>query len=169
MNRPAAQPRRAFTLVEVLVVVAIIGIAGAIVVPQMLRAGSLSIQAAGRSIIADLLYAQNDAIAMQSGRRVVFDVPNNRYRLTDAAGTTLTVPWKSGVSGNYVVDFGADSRFQGVKLTAASFSGQAHLEYDDLGAPSTGGTVELEASGFRYRITVAPMTGRVSIAPIQGE
>ena len=69
---PQKLSNRAFTLVEVLVVVTIISIAAAIVVPQMLRPGNLSVQAAGRSIIADILFAQNDAAAHQAGRRIVF-------------------------------------------------------------------------------------------------
>ena len=45
----ARQGSGAFTLVEVLIVVAIIGIAGAIVVPQMLQVGALSPFAHGRA------------------------------------------------------------------------------------------------------------------------
>ncbi|NJL31937.1 MAG: prepilin-type N-terminal cleavage/methylation domain-containing protein [Phycisphaerales bacterium] len=122
--------RRAFTLVEVLVVVIIIGIAAAVVVPAMIRPGSLHVQAATRIVIADLLYAQNDAIAQQKPRRAVFDTANNRYRLTDAAGNTLAANWKGSGGSNYVVDFKNDSRFQGVTLTTAQFGSDDFVEFE---------------------------------------
>ena len=160
--------RTAFTLVEVLIVVAIMGLIGALVVPQMLAAGTLTIQAAARMVIADILYAQNDAIARQSPRRVVFDPANNRYTLTDSAGTALTVPWKGGAAQNYVVDLTADSRFQGVTLAQVNFGGtnSSVLEFDDMGAPLAGGTIDLVFDNTRYRITVAAFTGRVTVAPV---
>lgn len=158
---------RAFTLVEVLVVVIIIGIAAAVVVPAMIRPGSLHVQAATRIVIADLLYAQNDAIAQQKPRRAVFDTANNSYRLTDAAGNTLAANWKGSGGSNYVVDFKNDSRFQGVTLTTAQFGSDDFVEFSELGSPGSGGTVELTAQGLKYRVIVTDMTGKVSVTRIE--
>ncbi|MEX0777598.1 MAG: GspH/FimT family pseudopilin [Phycisphaeraceae bacterium] len=158
--------RRGFTLVEVLIVVTIIGIAGAVIVPHMLTTGSLGIQAAGRMVIADLLYAQNEAIAQQSPCRVVFDPPNNRYYLTDGAGNVMSTSWKGDGLGNYVVNFNEDSRFAGVTISAAEFDDTLIVEFDALGAPTNGGTIDLTADGFHYRVSVADITGRVTIAAV---
>lgn len=149
-------------------VVAIIGIAGAVVVPQMLSAGSLQVQGAGRMVIADIIYAQNEAIAQQANRRIVFDSAQNRYRLTDAAGNTLPASWRTGKSdtSNYVVDLAADGRFAQVGLSSVDFNKTSTLEFDPLGAPLNGGTVDIVGGGLRYRITVQPITGRVTIAPV---
>lgn len=157
---------RAFTLIEVLSVVVILGIAGAVVVPQMLSRGNLQIQAASRIIIADLLYAQNEAITHQSVRRVVFDTAANSYKLTDGNGNVLAVSWKNGSAANYVVNFSADSRFDAVKLKTASFGGTQTIEFDPLGAPNNGGTVDLVTGSTTYRISVAAFTGRVTVAPV---
>jgi hypothetical protein len=116
-------------------------------------------------IISDVLLAQNEAIARQTPRKVVFDVPNNAYRLTDDNDVTLTVNWKAG---NYVVDFDADNRFAGVQIQAVDFSGSNTVTFDELGAPSSGGTVDLSAGGTSYRVTVRPFTGRVTVAPLAG-
>ena len=124
----------------------------------------MSSQAAARATIADVLFAQNEAIAVQSTRRVVFDVDANAYRLTDGSGTTLTAPSRSG--GLYVVDFSRDKRFAGVVLSQASFDDGAVLEFDPLGAVATGGQVELTAGDTRYRINVAAFPGRVTIEPV---
>ena len=79
----------AFTLVEILIVVVIMGIAGALVVPQLSNAGQMTIQAAARMAIADVLYAQGEAVARQSVYKVVFDVDGNSYQLTDANDVVL--------------------------------------------------------------------------------
>ncbi|MBI1367443.1 MAG: prepilin-type N-terminal cleavage/methylation domain-containing protein [Planctomycetes bacterium] len=165
MNRASRQSARGFTLIEVLVVVIILGIAGAIVVPHMLEAGTLSIQAAARMIISDVLYAQNEAIARQATYKVVFDAANNSYRLTDANDVTLSAAWRGGA---FVVDFDQDRRFSGVQITKVDFAGGNTVSFDELGAPSTGGTVELSADGHQYRVTVTAFTGRVTVAPISG-
>jgi Tfp pilus assembly protein FimT len=160
--------RRAYTLVEVLVMVAILGIAGAMVVPSMLQGGTLGVQAAARTVVADLLYAQNDAIAQQAPRRVVFDTTSQSYRLTDAQGNTLHASWLGGSAGtgNYEVDFTDDQRFLGVELVSANFAGSSVIEFGDLGAPDQGGVIELTYEDRTYRITVASFTGRVTVEKV---
>jgi prepilin-type N-terminal cleavage/methylation domain-containing protein len=163
-----SDPRAGFTLIEVLTVVVIMGIAGAVVVPQMHKRGSLEIKAASSIVIADLLSAQNEAITRQSPRRVVFDTATNSYKITDTGGTALSVSWKNGSAANYVVSFTDDDRFDGVTLSGASFGDSATVEFDALGAPSSGGTIDLVAGDLHYRITVAAFTGRVTVAPVPG-
>ncbi len=164
---------RAFTLVEVLIVVAIMGLAGAVLVPHMMQAGTLGVQAAGRMVISDILIAQNEAIAQQEVRRVVFDTTNNRYRVTDGSGNTLNVTWKAPTAGgNYIIDFANDARFDGVALANVDFDDDTPLilEFDALGTPtSDGGSLELTAGEQRFRVSVAPFTGRVTIAEIVEE
>lgn len=166
MNATPHHPKRqrkAYTLVEVLVVVAVLGILGAVVVPNMLTAGSMGVQAAARIIVADMLYAQNDAIAAQATRKVVFDTDNNRYTLMDENDDALSVSWIAGKANNYIVDFSKDQRFQGVTITDAVFNGSTTLEYNDLGGPVNGGTVIIKFNKDSYRINVAAFTGRVTV------
>lgn len=162
--------RLGFTLVEVLIVVVILGIAGAIVVPNMLQGGRLGLQAAVRMVIADAVYAQNEAIGHQTIRRIRFDLDNNRYYITDGSGTTLNASWKAGADEgeNFFVDFDHDQRFQNVKLDTVDFAGTDTLEFDALGSPKSGGTVELSTGTFRFRITVAPFTGQITVAEVAG-
>lgn len=148
---------------------AIMGTIAAIVVPQISEPGSLQIQAAGRMVMADIIYAQNEAVANQATRRVVFEVSQNRYRLTDDQDVNVNVSWKggAGAAGNYVVNLAEDSRFDGVTLENVDFGGGSNiLEFDAVGAPITGGTVELVFRDIRYRITVATFTGKLTIEQI---
>lgn len=153
----------AYTLMELLVVVVVLGLSGAVVVPQLSNPGSLKIQAAARMVVSDLLAAQNEAVGQAATRRVHFDVPNNSYRMTDGNDATIAVPWmKTGLQ----VSFTADTRFSGVKLDAVDFGGATWVGFDELGSPQNGGTVDMSSEGHKYRIDVRAFTGRVTVAPI---
>ncbi len=165
--------RHGFTLVEVLMVVVIMGIAGMIVVPHMLQASSLGVQAASRAVVGDSLYLQSNAIAEQRERRIVFNVGENWYGLYDTSDAAnpviLKANWIGSTTGDrsYRINFGKDSRFEGVTIVSADFGGEAYLDFDSLGSPLTGGSVVLAGDGFQYRITVAPFTGRVTISKVE--
>ena len=150
------------TLIEVLIVVSILGLAASIVVPTLVKPGQLTIQAASRLVISDLLTAQNEAVGEAAKRRIDFDLAGNGYKLTDESGATVALPW---MKQGYSVKFGKDGRFDGVSIKSADFGGNDWVEFDELGGTTTGGTVELNAQGYRYIITVRPFTGRITVAP----
>jgi prepilin-type N-terminal cleavage/methylation domain-containing protein len=164
---------RGYTLIEVLIVVSIIGIASAVVVPQMLAGSSLGIQAAARTLIADLLYAQNEAVVQQRGTRVVIDTSADRYWLQWDDGTPLELNWRVG--GPNSIDFRTDSRFRDVRLARVTLDGstptfineggQIVIEFDELGAPVQGGgsSIGLISARQRFYVRVAPFTGRVTV------
>ncbi|MEM9883754.1 MAG: GspH/FimT family pseudopilin [Planctomycetota bacterium] len=161
-----SRPRHGYTLVEVLLVVSILGVISAMVVPSMLSAGQMGVQAAARAVVADLLYAQNEAIAQQAPRQVVFDDTNDRYELRDEFGNALGKDWVSGDTSKYVVDFTEDDRFMGVSIVAVDFNGGSTVTFDDLGGPDTGGSVTVRFDNQRYRIDVAEFTGRVTVTKL---
>ena len=109
--------RSAFTLIEILIVVVILGIAAAVIVPQLGTRDDLRAAAAARTLMADLIYAQNRAVALQKTHYVIFNTSSGKYDVTDAVapnhlisqpltGTPYTVPmnsapsaaWRSGPS-----------------------------------------------------------------------
>ena len=162
-----------YTLIEVLITVTIMGLAAAIVVPNMMQGGSLGVQAGARMIIADLLFAQNEAMAQQSTRRVVFNTSDNSYRVEkyDAGASAWVLEFNpsEGLGNNqqnYEVDFDEDGRFRGIQIVRADFNGLSTIEFDDLGNPSSGGTVRLKFEDHEYEIRVAPFTGRVTVEKV---
>lgn len=170
-NPTARDCFRGYTLIEVLLVVSILGIVSAAVIPSMLTAGQMGVQAAARIVVADLMYAQNEAIAQQSPRTVVFDVANDRYELRDQNGKVMTADWINGSANNYVVDFTKDQRFQGVSITAVDFGGSTpadklKVSFDDLGGPTSGGSITIKFDQQSYRIDVAEFTGRITVTSI---
>ena len=174
-TRPTTRrPRLAgYTLIEVLITVTIMGLAAAIVVPNMMQGGTLGVQAGARMIIADLLFTQNEAMAQQSERRVVFDADGNSYRVEryDSTSTAWVLEYNPVLGGdssaqNYAVDFDEDDRFKGVDIVSADFGGSSTVTFDDLGNPSSGGTVRLRFNEHVYEISVAPFTGRVTVEEV---
>lgn len=174
--RRRASAAKGYTLIEVLVTVTVMGIAGTVVLPSLGSTGILRTQAAVRTIVADLTFAQSDALAYQRGRAVMFDVGANAYRIVEITGTELdpaadTLYDARGPGQRYVVELD-DHDFGGAAIEAASFDADANLIFDPLGGPvmapqsdvmSSGGQVVVSGQGGRFQINVAAFTGRVTV------
>ena len=52
--------RQGYTLVELLVVVGVLAIAGTLLLPNLVDRGTFAIQAAARSVVSDIVFAQSD-------------------------------------------------------------------------------------------------------------
>lgn len=152
-----------YTLVEVLMVVMIMGIAAAMVMPRMKGTNAFTAEGALRAIIADLAYAQNDAVALQQGRRVVFDVENNQLKITDDNDNSIEAPW---LGGSYVIDLSSNPQYGGVQIESVDFDDETTLRFDDMGGPSAGGTIRVRSEELYFDIVIAPLTGRTSVVPV---
>lgn len=160
--------RRAYTLVEILIVVTLLGIAGAVVVPQIGSTDVLRVQAAVRTVVADINFAQSDALARQEARALVFDTLNNTYTLVEVPGNTVDPPNNTV----YTVDFNNTRKFHDSRIVEANFDGDSTLLFDELGGPiaspgsttpSGGGLVKVTGSGAQFEIRVEAYTGRVTV------
>ncbi|MEO6434396.1 MAG: type II secretion system protein, partial [Tepidisphaeraceae bacterium] len=148
-NPPRSRPRgftasRGFTLVEILAVVVILGIASAVIIPNIGTRDDMRAAAASRVLVADLIYAQNQAIT--SGRRVYvkFDVANNRYSLCSAVasgGDTLLV--HPLTQSSYIQQFGATAPgWEAVAIQSSVLNGvdpayrpAFTVAFDEIGSP----------------------------------
>ena len=168
--------RSAFTLIEMLVVVAVLGIAGAMIIPSMGSVGALRVQTALRTIVSDITFAQADAIAFQERRAVIFDQASNSYCVASVPGNSLSIDnalyYPAGPGGRYVVNM-SEPRYAGAQLSTVTFgTSGAALIFDDLGSPVTsatddtagpGGSLFLSGSEQAYQIVIDAYTGRVSV------
>ncbi|GIW73781.1 MAG: hypothetical protein KatS3mg103_0303 [Phycisphaerales bacterium] len=168
---------RGYTLLEVLVVVAILGMAAALVVPSMSSAGNLRVQSAVRELVADITFAQSDAVAYQARRAIVFYEGEGRYVLCEVRGSVIDPavdalfdPMRDGQRYEVVFD---PQRTAGAAIIEANFDGDNVLIFDELGGPvqtadgdrpSMGGFVRIrDAMGQTFRIRVEAYTGRVVV------
>ncbi len=165
--------RHGFTMLELLVVVAIIAIAAAIVVPMASSAGTMQLRAAVTMVAADLEYAKSMSISRGKRYSVVFDSGAESYRITDPNGTTISHPIK-GPGSAYAVDFRGDGRLKDVEIVSASFDGPSAVSFDYLGIPYSAGAtpaallnpgvITLRAGGSTRTVQVEPVTGYISIS-----
>jgi prepilin-type N-terminal cleavage/methylation domain-containing protein len=180
--RPGSALRRSgYTLIELLMVIAMLGIAAALLVPMMGQTGVLRVQASVQTIVADIAYAQSDALAYQGRRALVFDKDNNRYTIYDVKGAAPFPDEDILVDGTREsgrAEVGLnDPRFGGAMITDVSFDGGSILTFDEIGGPvatptgdtpSVGGYVEITGSGSVFRVNVEAYTGRVSVVRTGG-
>lgn len=169
----ARPSRRGYTLIELLLVIAVLGLAGAILIPSMSQTDTLRIQAAVRMIIGDLAFAHSDALAQQEYRRVFFFEDGNGYVLLrspfDPESDAIYDPLSR--TGAYVVRFDLDERLRGVTIESVAIDGEERfISFDELGgtvtdgnAPGTGGSIIVRSPNARYEILIAPFTGKMSV------
>ena len=174
----------AFTLIEILVVVVILGITAGLIIPQLSNASDLTAAAAGRVVLADLTYAQNCAITTQRTHYVMFSkgADADTYTMLDQVSpsqSVLTHPVTQMLFKQTFGKGGASSlnRVRLGTLTLGSDPAASTIAFDALGSPyvyttTTGlvqltstGTIDLVCKDYTLRLSVAPFTGEMSVAP----
>jgi prepilin-type N-terminal cleavage/methylation domain-containing protein len=176
------RPSRAFTLAEILVVVVILGIASAIVIPQIGNRDDLKAASATRVLMADLMYAQNLSIATQTKHFVRFDPSGTPQTIAVYDNTALATPITHPVQkSSYVRQFAKSGpldipevKLDTVTITAAGKSGNA-IGFTALGEPvlldSMGIVTEIDgnatitviAGTYKQSIVLQPLTGEISV------
>jgi len=173
---------RGYTLIELLMIVALLGLAGSLLIPYMVGRTSLETQSVVRMIVADLHFAQHDALAHQEYRRVHFFEDGSGYALIRVASLDesfdpdtadyLYHPASPGATlDRYLVDLSSDDRFSDVAITTADFdSGNRFITYDEMGGtvapngePGGFGTITVTSPEATYHIYVSPFTGKLTV------
>jgi type II secretion system protein H len=174
-RRDTTSRSRGFTLVEILVVVVILGIASAIIIPSLGSRDDLTCAAAARVLMADLIYAQNRAIATQ--QRQFVNVSGNTYSLMemDSSSTLQNLNHPVNLTP-YTQTFGvARTAFDKVAIDSFDFGGPSVVGFDELGSPfsydtSTGtqtplasaGNIVLSCGAAKLTIAIEPFTGETT-------
>jgi len=158
-----------FTLVEMLAVITILGIAAMVIIPSIGDSSDLKLSSAGRQLVADLLFAQTYSIAQRKPYQVVFDTVNNSYEIQDSSDGSVLVHPVTKLP--YRMNFPADAHLSQVTITSAAFDGGSLVKFDTMGMPynSTGnqlisqGQVTLAAGTQNTSVMVEPISGRINM------
>jgi MSHA pilin protein MshC len=164
------KPQRGFTLVELITIMVVVGILGAIAGPKFFDRGVFDSREFHDSVISTLRYAQKTAIA--SRRYVCVAFGTNSLTLTydpvpppiatpqQLTSTCTTVSQLTGPSGQspYTVTPGTGNQAQFASNTGAVPYTPTNFYFNSLGQPSVGQSFQVSGS---TSITVEAVTGYV--------
>ena len=173
-KRPRPAARAGFTMIEILAVVVIIGISAAVIIPQISSRDDLKADSLARVVMADVLYAQNRAVATQKVHYVRFDKAAQRYDVLERMTPTEALVLHPVSQNPFQVPTGS-SRTDGLKtvqLDAVSFDGQSVLAFDELGTPHAYNTTTLTMSAMTagsITLRCGTHTVVINIEPFSGE
>lgn len=155
-GRAVSLPRRAYTLLELLIVLSIAGVMAAIAVPRFSRAGArYRIDAACARIVADLDNARTHARSSSAKAALAF--------ATSADGYTWQLS-SSVLNAGDRVDLSRPP--YGVTVLNPSFGSDRTVIFDAWGRPDSGGTVTIAAGSSARDITLDANTGKASIGQL---
>jgi MSHA pilin protein MshC len=152
--------RKGFTLIELVMVLALIGIIAAFAAPRMGDVTGTKAGAFADKLRADVRYAQNLAMTRNQRHRVYFNnapAPNPGYAVTDSAAAIVPDP-AGGGNLSIALDSGD---YTGI--TAAS--PYLFIEFDSLGRPYDDAGNPLAAA---VNLTISPGPATVSVTPRTG-
>lgn len=137
-----------YTLIELLAVLAILSLVTTLAMPRFTSQHHWQLDSASRRMAADFRLLRHSAIFYGETCRVDFFIHVNRYemRLPDER-QRVDLPGE--------VEFLGNTTFSGTPPA---------LRFNNMGRPSSGGTVILKAGNARRYIIVTPVTGRVRIS-----
>ncbi|MEE8170533.1 MAG: prepilin-type N-terminal cleavage/methylation domain-containing protein [Phycisphaerae bacterium] len=157
--------RRGYSLVELMIVTAIIGIvAGLVLVPAASRE-SAQLQSAGRRFTGMVEYAQHLAIA-RSDQTFLIKVDQAKDRFWLATRTAPDTPLAHpAASDPYLVQLGTGSPdgLTAVRITAMNLGGDGVVMFDSAGGidQSDPAAIEFAVQDVYYIVALAPDSGAV--------
>ncbi len=149
--------RRAFSLLELVLILAIVAVVAAIAAPRY--ASSLAnyrVEAAAQRIIRDLGVARAEARSGSTNITVTFDAANNKYAIAGVASLE-----SSALTAGLTL---SDAPYY-AQLVSAAFGGDEVVTFDGYGLPDSGGTVVVGVGGVTRNIVLVSATGLADIAP----
>ena len=181
--------RKGWSLIELLTVIVVLGIAAVITIPYGASGASAAGQSAARLLVTEMLAAQMDAVATQSFRRVHFYDDGTGWCILELTSSQLNDPFDAvtatyaedaiesqGQNQQSVVHFVQDTRFKNVSIMNPIFDkNSSDVTFDPTGgivanngSPSLGGSVKVASGAYSWVLTVGPLTGKISISESLG-
>ena len=160
---------KGFTLAEIVVVIVILALAAAIVIAGLGSTHDAQVTSAARVLAGDLELAREMAVTTQVPHALVFSPDRASYKVVAnyaggayASATAVDHPVRAGEP--FEVTPASLSGMGSVAVTGVNFGGQMYVTFDSEGDPSSSGSVTLAAGTSGMTVSVAALTGRVTVA-----
>ncbi|MGE0482019.1 MAG: Tfp pilus assembly protein FimT/FimU [Phycisphaerae bacterium] len=149
---PSPAPR-AFTLIELLIVIAIVAVVGGIGATRWAQfAERHSAQAAAQRLARDLQYARTLARHASKQQAVAFDLANHAYEIKGVKHFDRSL-------GSHRVTL-RDDPYR-ARITFLSVGGDAQIVFNGYGAADTAGDIRVTVGNTTYSVLVEAATGEV--------
>lgn len=166
----------AFTLVEVLTVVVIMGIVALIAIPLFESTGAARVSSAAKLIVSDLQYAQMYSISHSDNPMgLKFDTSTNSYSLVQRSGSppfdcaSVSIATNPVGGGTFVTTFGSGraGELTGVSIGSLSLDGDECLMFGSFGEldQSSAATLDVTFGGRSLTISIDPISGETTVTP----
>jgi prepilin-type N-terminal cleavage/methylation domain-containing protein len=166
---------RGFTLLELMIVIAIIGITSAIVIPNFLATKPLrNLKTATRDVFGDFMLAKSRAASRYQAHFVCFDIDAGQFWTESGdqprAGTCACTPCTGAGTpctpvGNFRKNLPVTVNFESVNGVVAGGGSIVSEGFNVDGTAGAGNVTITNSQGARYRVTVAN-TGRLQMSKL---
>lgn len=131
---------KGFTIIELIVVMAVIGILAVIMIPRVISTSTLSAQEAAQMVAADIRKTRDLAMADTAAHSITFTSGSGNYTIDQGTGIAQTVSLPSGVT----------------------IGSSTTISFTTSGVP-TGTPTRVVSVGGVTTVTVVANTGRVTV------
>lgn len=174
--------RNAFTLLETILVIVLVGVVAAVGVPRLVEnADRRQLLAEARRLAADLNLARTRAASTSLAYRVTFDCDRDQYSILpeDAERAARVQEGLTSIDGTTsptgeetAIDLASASRTEMLRVTRAArlerldLGGATDVVFNGFGAPDRGGIVVLTRGKYSISITIEKDRGAVIISDV---
>lgn len=175
-TRPGLSAQRSgFTLVEMIVVLALVGILSAVAAPSVNQwIQNYRAKTTARQLMSDLQSARTKAVAERLEFRLSVDTANNEFKIQRGNAQSGSTAWEDVDIARRITDEANPYHAQGVVLGANSAPATLNIVFSPLGyasfsaaqADGTARATVTQGTATPYSVVVTPMGGiRISGGP----
>lgn len=137
---------KGYTLIELIVVLAILGIISAVILPKFHLIERYELKSQAQKLAEDIRYTQK--LAMSENTNYYFQVQKKENSYIIRSGNIRD----KNIKKIYFP--------QNIKFTQES---KSEIKYTSKGTPGVGGTIRLTSNNYKVEITIRPSSGRVTV------